>query len=840
MIDTLLKASQELFLEAMQIGLSTSQRASLVSDIDSIDGVLPCLAGLAPRKFREQRGQSVASAVQILRPLRGLFQHAGQLLCPTCGRPAQASSTEELVDEVLTEQLGERLVVLARLDDASSFESLREAGVIRVALDGELFRLDEVSEDAWSAATLRSSVIDRIRVKTEGKPRLRESIARAFSSGSGVITLSLEKGDHSYSRDPWCSACEKTIAPADATVFDLGKPASQCGTCQGSGISQKLIESRLVEDGSLSILEGAMPCLLERAFKDIESEVLRFCKGAKIPADKPWEALSSAQTRQIWSGDSSHGFPGLTQLLTHRYTANPSLRTLQSLEVYFEEEPCFSCDGTGLSDVLQTYHLGGYSLFEWLKRPITEVLSSVENELAHGLEPRSNTLREALRTRLRALVDLGLGHLELRRRLDSMSLGERQRTLLVPMFSSRLTGLLIVFDEPTTSLHPSEIDPLWRRIEDLRDAGNTVVLIEHNRRLWPRADWLLELGPRAGEFGGELLWEGPGKDVSSRKSEAEASAFSGHEVRDDRLLKLEHPGLRNVEALSLEVPLGCVVGVSGVSGSGKSTLIVDMLGEALLRNDGNVSGEIPETVRVVRDVISGHRYSTPATFTGILDPIRKWFAGLPESKLRGLTAAHFSYRRREGRCEVCGGSGLENDELERYRVVSRSCRVCDGTRYGNHIVSARYKGFTIADVLNMSVQEAYELFEKNRRIADILEHFIRLGLDYLPLGLSTDSLSFGERQRLTLIRALAKPASASTLYLFDEPGRGLHDEDIRHLIHGFMLLKEQGHSVVVVEHHRGILSRCDWHLVMGPGPGSDGGRVIYSGKSWDEACSLQP
>ena len=248
-----------------------------------------------------------------------------------------------------------------------------------MALDGELFRLDEVSEDAWSAATLRSSVIDRIRVKTEGKPRLRESIARAFSSGSGVITLSFEKGDRSFSRDPWCSACEKTIAPADATVFDLGKPASQCGTCQGSGISQKLIESRLVEDGSLSILEGAMPCLLERSLKDIESELLRFCKGAQIPADKPWKSLSSSQVQLIWSGDSSHGFPGLTQLLTRRYTTNPSLRTLQSLEAYFKEEPCSSCDGTGLSDVLQTYHLGGHSLFEWLKRPITEVLSSVEN-----------------------------------------------------------------------------------------------------------------------------------------------------------------------------------------------------------------------------------------------------------------------------------------------------------------------------------------------------------------------------------------------------------------------------------------------------------------------------
>ena len=392
-----------------------------------------------------------------------------------------------------------------------------------MALDGKLFRLDEVSEDAWLAATLRSSVIDRIRVKKEGKPRLRESIARAFKSGSGVITLSFDKGDRSFSRDPWCSACEKTIAPADATVFDLGKPASQCGTCQGSGISQKLIESRLVEDGSLSILEGAIPCLLERSLKDIESELLRFCKGAQIPADKPWKSLSSSQVQLIWSGDSSHGFPGLTQLLTRRYTTNPSLRTLQSLEAYFKEESCSSCDGTGLSDVLQTYHLGGHSLFEWLKRPITEVLSSVETELADGLEPRSNTLREALGTRLRALVDLGLGHLELRRRLDSMSLGERQRTLLVPMFSSRLTGLLIVFDEPTTSLHPSEIEPLWKRIEGLRDAGNTVVLIEHNRRLWNRADWLIELGPRAGEFGGEVLWEGPGKDAPSSQSEPETS-----------------------------------------------------------------------------------------------------------------------------------------------------------------------------------------------------------------------------------------------------------------------------------------------------------------------------
>ena len=283
----------------------------------------------------------------------------------------------------------------------------------------------------------------------------------------------------------------------------------------------------------------------------------------------------------IWSGDSSHGFPGLTQLLTRRYTTNPSLRTLQSLEAYFKEESCSSCDGTGLSDVLQTYHLGGHSLFEWLKRPITEVLNSVETELADGLEPRSNTLREALGTRLRALVDLGLGHLELRRRLDSMSLGERQRTLLVPMFSSRLTGLLIVFDEPTTSLHPSEIEPLWKRIEGLRDAGNTVVLIEHNRRLWNRADWLIELGPRAGEFGGEVIWEGPGKDAPFGQSEpetSERSAPNGKNRPSDEIA-----ALRTQECWggNLEVPLGCVVGVSGVSGSGKSTLVVDMLGEAL-------------------------------------------------------------------------------------------------------------------------------------------------------------------------------------------------------------------------------------------------------------------
>ena len=838
-VDTLLRASQELFLEAMQIDLSNAQRAQLVANLDSIEGVQPCLAGLTPR-YERRRGQSVASVAQLLRPLRGLFQAAGVLLCAKCGTEAEATRIEDLVDETLSKHLGARLVVLARARAETSLESLRLSGVLRVELDDALHRLEEVSEEVWQAASRRYLVVDRIRVKPDGVERLTESLRRAFSESDGVVALRYDDVIESYSRDPWCPKCQIEVASLDATVFDLGNRSSQCETCCGEGVSKTIDPKSIVDDASLSLLEGAIGLLLHRSFRTLETEVLKFCREQKIPADKAFSLLSSSERHKILEGHPETGFMGVPGLFLRLLNERCSARTEQELSEVIIEESCLDCQGTGLSKVLETYRLGAFSLFEWLKRPVSDVLDYVSSELSAELRGTEQGLVESLRTRLMTLDDLGLGHLELRRRLDSMSLGEQQRTCLVPLLSSNLSGLLIVFDEPTTSLHRSEIEPLWSRIEQLREAGNTIVVIEHDRGLWSRADWLVELGPKGGSFGGELLWHGPPPSDLMDRGRFEAREPVRELEGPKRVLKLRGLSLRNLKDVELEVPQLSLVGISGVSGSGKTTLAIDGLGDHIVHTPELFEGELPEVVRIVRNVTGGHSASTSATYTGLLDPIRKWFASLPESKLRGYTAAYFSYRRAEGRCEACNGSGTENDELERYRIIMRPCRVCDGRRFGHHIEQVRYKGASISDVLKMNARQAFELFEKNRSIANTLEHFIRLGLDYVPLGLRTSSLSFGERQRLTIIRALTKSAHESSLYIFDEPSRGLHDQDIQHLLSGFSLLIEQGHTIVVVEHNELILRECNWHCVLGPGAGAKGGQVVYQGASWAQASAAQP
>lgn len=837
-VDTLLRASQELFLEAMQVDLSDRQRAQLVADVDSVEGVLPCLAGLTPQV--ERRGaQSVASVAQLLRPLRGLFQSEGKLLCPSCGQEAEAVEVEHLVEKILTQHLDARLIVLARISSVPSLESLRQDGVLRVCVDQDISRLEELTEARWQEAEQRALVVDRLKVKADGRARLEESLRRAFAESDGTVGLKYDDCSESYSREPWCSRCEVKVASFNATHFDMGKPESQCRTCLGDGVARLIDPERLVEEPSLSLLEGAIGLLLQRTFRDIENQILRYCTEKKIAADKAFSSLSASAQRSIIYGDPKRGFVGLAQLLSARLREGQSQRVEQALQEYVVEESCSDCDGTGLSRALESYRLDESSLFEWFKKPLSEVLFYLENARTGDNAQAEGLYRSTLTQRLKTLCDLGLGHLELRRRLDSMSLGEEQRTRLVPLLSSKLTGLLIVFDEPTTGLHPSEVEAIWRRIEALKEHGNTVVVIEHKRSLWTRADWLIELGPRGGEFGGELIWQGPPCDAGLEPESMASQIASERKRKASGSLSVDGLSLRAIRDLELELPLGLLLGVSGVSGSGKTTLMVDGIGKQFRSETIKLTGEIPESVQVVAHVASGHSYSAPITFSGLLDPIRKWYSSLPESKLRGLSGAHFSFRRREGRCENCNGSGLESEELARYRIISRPCRVCQGRRFGPHTESVRYKGASIADVLSMNARQAYELFEKNKKIADILDQFIHLGLDYIPLGLATSSLSFGERQRLTLIRALAKSTQGKNLYIFDEPSRGLHDKDIEYLLRGFELLIAQGHSIFVIEHNQRILKNCDWHCVMGPGSGLEGGSIVYNGPDWTRAWAPQ-
>lgn len=835
-VDTLVRASQEIFLEAMQIGLTSTQRGQLVADIDEIDGLLPCLAGLTPRSGLLNE-ETLAEHVQLLRPLRGLFQKGGRWHCPTCGEEARVTQPQHLVESLIEEQSGEKLVVLAYLQNPVPLDALQISGAVRVEVDDVMYRIEDVTETMWEHAVRRAVVVDRLRVKSEGRNRLREAIDDALNREDGILGLRFDSHLATHSRRPWCQKCACEISTLDPRAFDLSRPESQCMECGGSGWNETIEASDLVEDEGLSILGGAIPLLLHRAFNEEESVLLKFCKRAKIRADRPFESLSKEHRDAVIYGTNDAAFSGVLALLSRHLTSFGNSRTRGLLKSIRQSRSCSTCQATGLSSGFRNYSLDGLSLFAWLKSPVSTVHAWLSNRVDDDSYLAKNASFRLLLKRLRILLDLGLGHLELRRRLDSMSLGERQRALLTPLFSSELSGLVVVFDEPSSGLHPSELDVLWSRIAELRERGNTVVIIEHNPLLIERSDWLVELGPKGGTFGGELLWQGPTMDAPSRQlkdvqfNETKAVIAPSR----DKVLRLVDFSRHSIRGLSVELPTGCLLGISGVSGSGKSTLAVDGFGTMLARDGATVTGDLPDSVQIVNNVAGSHVYSTPATYSGTFEVIRKWYAGLPESKVRGYTSGHFSYRTQYGRCELCRGSGFENDEFERYRLVTRPCQRCGGSRYNDQVRSIRYKGASISDVLSMTAKQAYDHFETNVKVTNVLRQFIRLGLDYLPLGLSTSALSFGERQRLSLVRALSRVPDGHCLFIFDEPSRGLHNVDLMYLMRGFELLIESGHTVWLVEHHPTLLAACQWHCVMGPGPGDEGGKVVYRGASWDEA-----
>ena len=834
-VDTLVRASQEIFLEAMQVGLNASQRSQLVADIDEIDGLLPCLAGLTPRNSGSN-DQTLAECVQLMRPLRGLFQKSGIWHCPICGDAAQATEPQHLVEALLDGHDGEKLIILAWVREPVGLDTLRSSGVLRVEIDNVMYRIEDVSDSLWENSSRRAIVIDRLRVKVDGRNRLREAVDQAFARESRTLGLRFDSHVETHSRRPWCRRCDQEVTTFEPRAFELSRVESQCCDCRGTGIINTIDSSTVVADDELSILGGAIPLLLHRAFDDEESRLLQFCKKNKIRADRPFKSLSKAHQDAVLYGSKKASFDGVLALFGRHLTTSGSNRTRALLKDVRGSKTCLSCEGTGLSSAFKHYSLDDLSLFDWLKSPVSTVCDWLESRKAVDDALVNEASFRTLHRRLHILRDLGLGHLELRRRLDSMSLGERQRALLTPLFSSELTGLLVVFDEPSSGLHPSEVHVLWSRIAELQKRGNTVVIIEHNPLFAERADWLIELGPKGGAFGGELLWQGPPADapdpISNQAPETLGQPDNSSIEASIGLVNFSRHSLQN---LSVELPLGRLVGISGVSGSGKSTLAIDGFGAMMTRDDGSATGVVPSSIQVVTDIATAHVYSTPATYSGTFEVIRKWYAGLPESKVRGYTAGHFSYRTQYGRCELCRGSGLENDEFERYRLVTRSCHRCDGTRYNDQVRTIRYKGASISDVLSMTAKEAYLHFETNARIAQVLRQFIRLGLDYIPLGLSTSALSFGERQRLSLVRALSKRVEGDSLFIFDEPSRGLHLRDLQDLMRGFELLIEAGHSVWVVEHNPSILAACDWHCVMGPGPGADGGKVVYQGPNWKEA-----
>jgi excinuclease ABC subunit A len=859
--DTLYAEGQRRYVES----LSGHARRILTSlprpDVDVIEGLCPALAVREREPSRNPRS-TVGTSTEISDYLRVLFATLGEVHCPTCGERLHAHSVAAVAQAALALGEGTKFSVLApvvltgTVAPKELLDELRARGFVRLRIADALADLEDVRSIPEGAPV--DVVIDRLSVRDGVRSRLAEAIELAYQLGDGVAVLREQDGTrHRFSEHYVCFEGHTSIPRITPQLFSFNTPLGACPRCDGLGRTRHFTEALAIPDPSLSLRRGAVAAWGKPSLAYARTMLEKVGK-AGVALDTPFLELSDSQRATALHG--GNGFEGVLPGLERRATEYAKRKLAEGgseervLEFLDEElgqfatmERCPECDGTRLNPSARSVRIGGFAISDVFAKDagaLDEWVGSIEldEERAAALRP----LLHSIRDRLAFLSEVGLGYLSLDRTSSTLSAGEAQRVHLATQLGARLSGVLYVLDEPTAGLHATDVTRLIKTLVELRDRGNTVVVVEHDEAMMGASDHLIELGPGAGERGGELVAEGDVAALSASDSSLTGAYLSGRRSipipetrRIDRgaSLTIRVADLHNLHDLDVTVPLRSLVCVTGVSGSGKSSLVVDALLPAIREKLG-LRAEVPEGVELTggqgvarvsfvdaAPIGRGPR-STPATYIGVFAPLRELFAGLPEARARGYRPGRFSFNVKGGRCEACKGEGVQRISMQLLPDAEVVCDVCGGARYNDETLKIRYRGLSIAEVLALSVDEARPLFEAVPAIRTRLEALQRVGLGYLSLDRRSTTLSTGEAQRVKLARDLAQPARQPTLYIFDEPTRGLHFVDVEQLISIFHQLVEDGHSVLVVEHNPYVARNADWLIELGPGPGPSGGRLI--------------
>lgn len=874
-LDTLYAEGQRRYVESLSSYARQFLGQVQKPRVERISGLSPAIAIEQKTTARSPRS-TVGTITEIQDYLRVLFARLGQIHCPRCAVPVGTMTADEIIEQVLAQPEGTKLYILAPLERRgqerydSIWEDIRRAGYVRMRVDGVSYGVDEPPAIDHKRKHRVEVVIDRLVVRPALRTRLAEAVEQALAMGKGVMHLAYVESDRPepqwrverFSQHLSCGSCGRSFEPLNPHNFSFNSPLGWCPTCEGLGTQHGANPAILIRDPALSVRAGAValwPTL------EPGNPWLPFAQAiadhAGFSLDTPFAALSTAQQQAILQGTGDAwldtGVAGLPQFqykgllpaldeasrISHIYRAK--------LDSVVTEVPCGTCNGSRLRDDAAAVRFAGRTLGELAAMPLAETLRWFEALRLSARERQiaGEVLRE-IRNRLQFLVDVGLDYLTLDRPGPTLSGGEAQRIRLASQIGSGLTGVLYVLDEPTIGLHPRDNARLLRALQNLRDLGNTLVLVEHDREVIASADYLLDFGPGAGDLGGEIVAAGTPKQVRRAKS-LTGQYLSGRAaiaVPTNRRAPIPEAVLRvvgarhhNLKNVTVEFPLGCLVAVTGVSGSGKSSLINDVLVQTLARKlhrartpalaHEAIEGIelIDKMINVDQDPIGNTPSSNPATYTGVFDLIRQLYAQLPEAKVRGYTAQRFSFNKPGGRCEACEGNGQKKIEMHFLPDVWVECEVCKGKRYTPETLTVQYKGRTIADVLAMRISEALELFINIPKIRQILQTLVDVGLGYLTLGQAAPTLSGGESQRVKLAAELARPSTGRTLYILDEPTTGLHFDDVRKLLDVLHRLVDLGNTVIVVEHNLDVIKSADWLVDLGPEAGAQGGRVVAVG-----------
>ena len=877
--DTIFAEGQRRYVES----LSTYARQFLGQmdkpNVESIDGLSPAIS-IDQKSTSNNPRSTVGTVTEIYDYLRLLYARIGTPYCPNCGSEIKPQSIDEIVNSVMQLPEGTKIQVMSPIAKGKKgefqnvFSELIQEGFVRVKVDGEIYNLDE--DEIKLAKTQKHDidvVVDRLVIKDSIQSRLADSIQIALQKADGICKIDnvSDKTEKIYSEKLACSKCNISFDELAPRIFSFNNPYGACEKCGGIGVDYKLDPDLIVPDKDKSLADGAIFPWTKTSNSYYDDLLKSVCLAFKIDYNAPFKDLSAKEQDIILNGSDtpimitvkdfgtkhyrtrySH-YEGVIPFLERRYNETSGDYWIEEIQKYMIMKPCPKCHGARLKPFPLAVKINGKNIYEFTKMPVNEEFDFISNlylDLSEYQLTIAKQILDEIRSRLKFLIDVGLNYLDLARMASTLSGGEAQRIRLATQIGSGLSGVLYVLDEPSIGLHQRDNDQLIKTLVKLRNLGNTLIVVEHDEDTIKSADYIVDIGPKAGIDGGYIVAKGTQEDIIAEKNSITGKYLSGEKFipipekfreGNGEYLKVRNAHLNNLKNLDIDIPLGKIVVLTGVSGSGKSTLMQDLIFEyakhKLRKNKPKPQGvdsiegfeNIDKIIDIDQSPIGRTPRSNPATYTDVFTHIRDLFAKTNEAKMRGYKAGRFSFNVKGGRCEACKGDGVLKIEMNFLSDVYVKCDVCKGKRYNRETLEVKYKGKTISDVLDMSVKEALEFFDSVPNIKKKLQTLNDVGLDYIKLGQSATTLSGGEAQRIKLASELNKRSTGKTLYLMDEPSVGLHWSDLDKLIKIIQQLADSGNTILIIEHNMDLIKVADYIIDLGPEGGNAGGQIVATG-----------
>jgi excinuclease ABC subunit A len=894
--DTIFAEGQRRYVESLSAYARQFLGQMEKPDVDQIEGLSPAVS-IDQKGVSHNPRSTVGTVTEVYDYLRLLFARVGTPHCPECGRPVMPQSAEQIVESVRAMPLDSRIQVLAPLvrdrkgHHQGIFDDVRKAGFVRVRVNGEVYSIDENIElDRYKNHSIEA-VVDRLVIRHDpddqsedaqsARSRLTDSIETALRLGGGIAIINDvsdpdNQRDHLYSEHLYCPYDGTSIPNIEPRTFSFNSPHGACPECEGLGVKKELDEDLIIPNKDLTLREGAIVAWPTDDKQGYYWQLIKaVCDYFDIPLDKPVRELTAAQLHILLHGSGQETvsvryvnrqgdvrqyqtqYEGVIPNLNRRYLESTSDYVRNKLEEYMINRPCRACDGSRLQPVALAVTLDELTISDITRRPVVNLLPWAEklrDEANSPLTPRqqmiARSILKEIHERLSFMVNVGLDYLTLDRTAGTLSGGEAQRIRLATQIGSQLMGVLYVLDEPSIGLHQRDNARLIRTLQGMRDLGNTVLVVEHDEDTMRSADWIVDLGPGAGQEGGRIVAEGPPEQICATEGSLTGAYLSGRmriplpkkrRKGTGECLRIVGAQENNLKNIDICLPLGKFICITGVSGSGKSSFMIEILSKRLHQHfykSKDLPGKhvrveglehLDKVIEIDQSPIGRTPRSNPATYTNLFNPIRDLYAELPESKIRGYKPGRFSFNVKGGRCEACSGQGQNRIEMQFLPDIYVPCDVCKGSRYNRETLQVTYKEKTIAQVLDMSIEEAAVFFENIAPIKRKLKTLQEVGLGYIKLGQPAPTLSGGEAQRVKLSRELSKIATGRTIYILDEPSVGLHSHDVAKLIKSLNRLVDKGNTVVIIEHNLDIIKVADHLIDLGPEGGDRGGEIIASG-----------